>query len=140
MNQKQFTRQLAGENALKNLLAIAFAMLAYPFINQSLSGIDASALANFLLVVSILLVTVCFANFAFTYEKARMATRSGRLLAHSTTGIFMFLIAALLESVALGVHIIYPSLSPIIVGFTALLYIGLALYDFWDLLKVEAVA
>ena len=139
MNQQQFTRELAKENAFKNGLALAIAALWYPYITKSLLDIDAAGLANFLLVISILLVTVCFANFAFTYEKARMATPSGRLLAHTTTFIFMLLIASLLESVAIGVHIIYPTLSSVIVPFTVLLYIGLALYDFWDLLRVEAV-
>lgn len=137
MNQQQFTRTLARENAMKNGLVFIIAVLVYPTLSKAISTIDASALSNFLFVMSILLVTVCFANFAFTYEKARMKLMHGRLFAHATTFIFMLLIATMLESVAFGMHAVYPSLSVIVVPMTALLYLGLAMYDFWDLLRVE---
>ncbi|MEK9130619.1 MAG: hypothetical protein AAB429_00685 [Patescibacteria group bacterium] len=135
--QQEFTRTLAKEGAIKNGSAAILAALAYPTLSQALSTIDAGALSNFLFIISILLITVCFANFAFTYEKAKMKLMHGRLFAHATTFIFMLLIATMLESVAIGMHVIYPSLSVVVIPMTALLYIGLAMYDFWDLLRVE---
>ncbi len=137
MDQRHFTRTLAKEGAIKNGSAALLAALALPTLYSALSTIDASALSNFLFIISILLVTVCFANFAFTYEKAKMKLLHGRLFAHLTTFIFMLLIATMLESVAIGMHIVYPSLSIIVTPMTILLYIGLAMYDFWDLLRVE---
>ncbi len=137
MNQKTFTRTLAIEGAIKNGSAIILAALAYPTLSKALSTINAADLSNFLFIISILLVTVCFANFAFTYEKAKMKLMHGRLFAHTTTFIFMLLIATMLESVAYGMHVVYPSLSIIITPMTAALYLGLAMYDFWDLLRVE---
>lgn len=122
---------------MKNSLVLLLAGLAYPTIAKSISVIDADGLSNFLFVMSIFLVTVCFANFAFVYEKAKMKLVHGRLFAHATTFIFMFLIAVMLESVAHAMHVVYPSLSVVVVPMTALLYIGLAMYDFWDLLRVE---
>lgn len=137
MNQKEFTRILAFENAIKNSLAFFISIATYPWMRRILSTLADSALSDFLFIISILLVTVCFAAFAFTYDKSRMATRSGRIFAHTTTFIFMLLIATLLESMAISVHLVYPSLTPLIVPFTILLYVGLAMYDFWDLLRVE---
>lgn len=125
------------ENIVKNVLIVFFGLLALPYFSRSLSVIQADQLGNFLLILSILLVTVCFANFAFTYEKAKFNTVGGRLLAHAATFIFMLLILLMLESMCVAIYIIYPSLYQIVVGFSALLYLGIALYDFWDFLRVE---
>jgi hypothetical protein len=84
-----------------------------------------------------LLVTVCFANFAFTYEKSNLQTKSGKLLAHSATGVFMLLTVLLLESITVAVKVVYPSLHAIILGFSILLYVGVILYDFWDLTRAQ---
>ncbi len=125
------------ENIVKNLFIVVLGLLALPYFSSSLSVIQVDQLGNFLLILSILLVTVCFANFAFTYEKAKLNTPVGRLLAHAATFIFMLLIFLMLESMCVAVYIIYPSLYQIVVGFSALLYLGIALYDFWDFLRAE---
>lgn len=120
------------ENIVKNILIVVIALLSYPFVVESIRTIKMPDLNNFLLLVSIFLVTVCFANFAFTYEKANIHTTFGRWLAHSATFVFMLLMALLLESLFLGVVIVYPSLFGLVLTFSVLLYIGVVLFDFWD--------
>jgi len=128
-------RKVTKENLLKNALILALLFLAYGYLHASLSPLDESKLGNFLLVISILLVTVCFANFAFSYKHSDMSEPKYRLLSHSTTFLFILLTGLLLESLVIGAGIVYPSLAGITLLFSALLYAGVVLYDFWDLLR-----
>ncbi len=48
----------------------------------------------------------------------------------------MLLIALLLESIVLATRVIYPSFYGIIAVFSILLYLGIVLYDFWDLSRI----
>jgi hypothetical protein len=82
-----------------------------------------------------LLVTACFANFAFSYENSEISNLGNRLLSHFATFIFMLLIAFFLEAIVVGVQLVYPSLFFVILVFSVLLYVGVALYDFWDFLR-----
>jgi magnesium-transporting ATPase (P-type) len=125
------------ENLIKNAIIIIIAAFLWPVISNSINQIGLGQISDFLLIISMLLVTVCFANFAFTYEKSKLDSLAGKLLSHSATFTFILLIALLLESIVLAVKIIYPSFYTIIFGFTILLYIGIVLYDFWDFLRVK---
>jgi len=131
-------KNLVSQNLIKNLLIIIIAAFFWSIISASLQPIQVDQLGNFLMVVSILLVTVCFANFAFTYEKSRFRTLQGGILSHLATFSFMLLILLLLESMVLAIKIIYPSLYPIILGFSVLLYAGIMLYDFWDISRYRS--
>lgn len=125
------------ENIIKNVFILIITALLYPLISRSLAEIKFEQTNDFLLTISMLLVTVCFANFAFTYEKTKLQTKIGKLLAHCATGVFMLLIALLLESMVIAIGIVYQSLHTIILVFSILLYIGIILYDFWDLMRVQ---
>ena len=125
------------DNILKNILILIAAFFLYPVIVKSLSSIKFEQTNDFLLVISMLLVTVCFANFAFTYEKSKLRTVAGRMLAHSVTGVFILLTALLLESMIVAVKIVYPSFHTLIFLFSVILYVGIILYDFWDLMRAE---
>lgn len=133
---KKISEKIMWENMIKNLVIIILSFLFYNTIKQSLLAITPEQIGNFLLVISILLVTVCFANFAFTYERSRMELLKTRLLSHSATFIFMLLIALLLETMVVSIGIVYPSLFALISVFSVLLYIGIVLYDSWDLLRI----
>lgn len=124
------------ENVVKNILILVVAIFVYPFISSSLAQIKPEQINDFLLVISMLLVTVCFANYAFTYEKSKIETKYGRLLAHFATGVYMLLTAFLLESIVIAVEAVYPFFHGIIFGFSILLYVGVVLYDFWDRMRV----
>ena len=113
------------------------AVFMWPIIFNSLEQIQSNQANNFLLTISMLLVTVCFANFAFTYEKSKLKSRAGRMLSHFAVGIFMLLLALFLESIVMVMGAIYPFFHSIIFGFAILLYVGVVLYDFWDILRVE---
>ena len=126
------------DNLVKNILAIIIAVIAYPYLSDTLAIIQVSDMGNFLLIISILLVTVCFPLFAFTYEKSKLQSPGQRFLSHGVTFIFILLAAFLLESMVLVVKFIYPPLYGIILLFSVLLYVGIIFYDFWDLLRVEA--
>ena len=125
------------ENIIKHTIVLAIVVFLYPVILESLSKIKFEQTNDFLLTISTLLVTVCFANFAFTYEKSKLKTFTGKFLSHSATGIFLLLIGLLLESMIIAVKTIYPFFYFIIFGFAILLYIGIVLYDFWDILRAE---
>jgi hypothetical protein len=125
------------ENLIKNIIIIIGALLFYPVITNAILKIQTEQISNFLLVISMLLVTVCFANFAFTYEKSKLRNSKIRFLSHGATLIFMLLIALFLESIAVAVKVAFPSFHILNIIFSILLYVGVILYDFWDLLKFE---
>lgn len=123
------------ENLIKNVIIVVLAFLFYGSILSALRFLDTSVIGNFLLIISILLVTVCFACFSFTYQSSAMDKLGMRLLSHATTFLFMLLLALLLETMTIAVGLVYPSLYPIIMIFSIVLYIGVALYDFWDFFR-----
>lgn len=125
------------QNLVKNLFIILIAAFFWPLLSKTLNQIQAEQMNDFLLTISILLVTVSFPNFAFTYEKSKLKTASGKFLSYSATGIFMLLTALLLESVVLAVKIVYPFFYTITLGFSILLYLGIILYDLWDIIRAE---
>ena len=116
---------------------ILVAAFLLPTISDALTQIKAEQMNDFLLMISMLLVTVSFANFAFTYEKSKLKTISGRLLSYTATGIFMLLTALLLESIMLAVQVVYPFFYPLILWFSLLLYLGIIFYDVWDIARAE---
>jgi len=128
-----------GENIIKNILVLIVAVLFFPMIANSAQLLPIEQIGNFLLLVSILLVAVCFANFAFTYEKCNVAAIGQRYLAHIATFIFMLLLALLLISLVIIIQILIPSIFQITLVVSILLYLGIALYDFWDLLRINEV-
>ena len=131
------TNSYQKENLIKNVTALIVAIIFYPFLSASFSQIRAGQMNDILLTISLLLVTVCFGNFAFTYEKSRMQTWQGKYISHCATFIFLLLTALLLESLTLAFKTVYPSLYGFILICSVLLYIGVVLYDFWDYLRSE---
>jgi len=127
------TSERIKENMLKNGIVFLIAIFLYPSISTSLGKINSEQTNDFLLIISVLFVAVCFANFAFTYEKCKLEKWPGRVLAHSATGSFMLLTLLLLECITLTSKIVYPSFHGLIFWFSILLYFGIFLYDFWDL-------
>ena len=120
------------ENLCKNTFIVVTALVLQPVIRRATDPITDTQMGNFLLVISLLLVTVCFANFAFTYEKIDTQSFASRYLAHAATFLFMVLIALLLETTVLAVTVVYPSFASLITWFAVVLYAGIALYDIWD--------
>lgn len=132
-------KNIIHENFVKNIIVLATLVLTYPLILSGLSNSPAAtdkAIAGDLLVaVSILVVTACFGNFAFTYEKVEFKNFGSRLLAHFVTGLLMLVIGLSLEMTSV--------LSKLLVGnfvifdtSLIILYFASVLYDFWDLKRV----
>jgi hypothetical protein len=135
--RKALLQELVKENIIKNGLVIALAVIFYIPMQNSLRGIDEVRLWDFLLVISILLVTVSFANFAFTYQRSKLSTLQSRMLSHSATFIFLLLTAFMIELMVIIVQFVHPPLFFLVATFSLLLYLGIALYDFWDLFRIS---
>lgn len=114
-------------NIFKNILIVICALRLYSVLSKFIQDIQLEQSSNLLLVISMLLVTVCFANFEFTYAKSEMNKLFGKFLAFCSTFIFMFLIAVLLEYIVLIIKEIYPTVYPVFSGMSILLYIGMIL-------------
>lgn len=123
------------ENVLKNLVIVLATLAFYPFLKGALDEVDAAQAGNLLLVISMFLVTVCFANFEFTYEKSQLDNRLGKWLATGSTAIFMFLIAVMLEMIVIIIRTVYPSLFNVFFLISGLLYVSIVIFDFWDLVQ-----
>lgn len=131
-------KSLLWENLIKNIILIILLVLSNFKVNEFIASspllADKAINGSFLIAVSVLAVIACFGNFAFTYEKMEYKSIVWRILAHSTTGLFMFLIGLSLEMTA--------SLSYLLIGnffifnlSLFIIYIASVLYDFWDLKK-----
>ena len=125
------------ENLVKNLIVIVCCFLFYPSLKNSLIAVSTEIMGNLVLVISIFLVTVSFASFAFTYEKININSLGSRLLAHSATFLFLLLTALLLETMVIAIGVAYPSLYGMAIVFAMLLYTSIILYDIWDLFRVR---
>lgn len=134
-------KNIIQENFIKNIVLLIILFLIYPLILSSLSNspaaTDKAIAGNLLVAVSILVVTACFGNFAFTYEKVDHKKLSSRLLGHATTSLLMLLIGLSLELTSV--------LSKLLVGnfvifdiCLILLYFASVLYDFWDLKRARS--
>lgn len=121
------------ENIFKNILVVALALFLYPVFSEAVDTIRVEQMNDFLLTVSIFLVTVSFACFGFTYEKSRLQTVGGKLVSHGATFLCMLIIAFLLEIMILAIRVVYPSFYGIFAWIGILLYLVIVLYDFWDI-------
>lgn len=129
-------KTLIKENLIKNLLVIICTVFGYKFIVDSTGGgVDVSQSGNLFSMISMLLVVVCFANFAFTYEKSKMNSLYSRLLSHACTFVLLLLLSCLLVALIASVKVFMPSLHGLVIWFSILIYLAVVLYDFWDVLR-----
>ena len=131
------------ENLAKNLIILLVLVFSYPqiqdFLYNSPVAADNSVLGSLLVAVSILAVTACFGNFAFTYEKVEHSSLDLRLLAHFTTGILMLLIGLSLEMTSVIAKLLMGDFLVFDLSLV-LLYLASILYDFWDLRRAKVKA
>lgn len=123
------------ESVIKNLLVVLSGLFFFQSVKTSIYGIGPDGISDFLLIVSVLLMTVSFANFAFSYEHSKLEDLSRRILAHVTTFLFLLLTFVSLECVVIATEIAYPSLGVFITVFSWGLFLSIILYDHWDLLR-----
>ena len=133
-------KRIYWENLIKNVVILIILVPAFSsihsFIYSSSLGVDKLSAGSLLVAVSILAVTACFGNFAFTYEKVNHKDTVTRMLAHFTTGLLMLLIGISLEMTSV--------LSSVLIGdfqifniSLVILYLASVLYDFWDLKRAD---
>lgn len=131
------------ENLAKNIVILLILVSSYPqiedFLFNSPVASDNAVLGSLLVAVSILAVTACFGNFAFTYEKVEHSSWDARLLAHLTTGVLMLLIGLSLEMTSVLAKLLIGDFF--IFNYSlVLLYLASVLYDFWDLRRAKVKA
>jgi hypothetical protein len=135
MPERKRYLEILEENLLKNLTIALLVILAYRDIYSVMGTIDAAELNNVLLLASIFLVIVCFANFSFTYNIKIIRHPGVQYLSHFVTFLFLLMIAFLLEALDIAIALVYPQLAHMTLVFSLLLYFGLALYDYWDFVR-----
>lgn len=128
-------RRSVGECLAKNALIVIVTFALYSPLTESLSSIRPEQAPDFLFLISIMLVTACFGNFAFSYEYSIVELWWMRLISHLATFLFMLLIGLLLFAMAIAIEFIHPNLYELVRSFCLLLYFSCAVYDFWDLFR-----
>src|SRR5258708_5517405 len=73
------------ENIVKNIAIVLVLIFTYLQIQSFFlnTNFDKSVIGSMLVAVSILAVTACFGNFAFTYEKVNLKTGGGKTFSSS---------------------------------------------------------
>ena len=132
-------RSIVIENLAKNVLLLLALWITYPLVSNHFQDTHLAdekiVVGNLLIGISMISVIACFGNFAFTYEKIGK-NFFDRLVAHTTTGLLMFIIGISLEmaSVLLSYLVGQWLLMNIVL---IVLYLASILYDFWDVLKIR---
>jgi hypothetical protein len=124
------------DNVIKNLIISFILALSYNPISETITSspiaIDKASLGSLLVAISILSVTACFGNFAFTYEKVQFKSMESRIVAHITTGLLMLLIGLTLEMTSVTIWLLMGNFFVFNLSLF-ILYIASVFYDFWDL-------
>jgi len=132
--------RMVKENITKNIILVVILGLLYPVIENFLSNsnliLDKVSAGSIVVVTSIVAVTACFGNFAFTYEKINEKKGFQRYLAHFTTGLFMLVIGISLIFTTMLTFIIMGHFILIDITFL-LLYLACVGYDFWDVYRLS---
>jgi len=131
------------ENLLKNLILLACLIFFYypienSLVNSSIAS-DKAVLGSLLIAVSILIVTASFGAFGFTYEKVEHNKFVSRFLAHITTAVLILLIGLCLEITSVIVRLLMGEFFIFDLSLI-LLYLGVILYDLWDLKRAKLSA
>jgi hypothetical protein len=132
-------KKIILENIIKNIILGLVLIVSFYYIQISLNTNaiikNDVIINNLLLVVSIMAVTACFGNFAFTYERVNCKNVWQRYLAHVTTVLLMLIIGISLELTAILTKLLIGERLIILDITLLLLYLASILYDFWDLLR-----
>lgn len=133
-------KNIYWENIAKNFIILILLVPSFvsirSFIYTSSLVADKFSAGSLLVAVSILAVTACFGNFAFTYEKVHHKDTTSRMLAHLTAGLLMLLIGLSLEMTSVLASVLIGNFQIFNVSLV-ILYLAAVLYDFWDLKRAE---
>jgi hypothetical protein len=122
-------KPVVKELIVKNVLLIVAFILLYGYVQSQVLPVkeDPVLLQAFLISVSMIILCAMFGCFSFRYKD----TAKGKIwLAHLVTATFMFGTGILFEVLAVLINVqLFTAMSVVI-------YLGLALYDFWDLYQM----
>jgi len=117
-------------NVAKNLLVILAAVLLFDYVRSQVLFVKGDPLffQTFLISISILILCAMFGCFSFRYKD----TAKGNMwLGYLVTGLFMFGIGIMFEMLIVLINI------PIFTILSAVMYLGVMLYDFWDFYQLK---
>lgn len=102
-------------------------IVGHPVLQDYRNGVAGDTMV----AVSIVAVTACFGNFAFTYERTKMGRARSRILSHITTGLLMYVMGM---SLLLLRELMMIELGQIfsIDFMLGALYVACVGYDLWD--------
>ncbi|MCB1174727.1 MAG: hypothetical protein KDK39_14250, partial [Leptospiraceae bacterium] len=131
-------RRALKENTVKHVLVVMVSLVVYGSLEAALVRARIGNIGDFLTIISIFLVTACFANFASSYEITDLSENWMRILSQAASFFFLLVISLLLLTMIIGIRIAYSRLYDISLIFSVLLYLGIVLYDYWDFLRCFA--
>ncbi|MBN2014013.1 MAG: hypothetical protein JW778_02425 [Candidatus Altiarchaeota archaeon] len=117
------------------VLLVVVYFLVKDYLAGSNIATDKASAGNILVAASIIAVTACFGNFAFTYEKIDSESAYQRILAHFTTGLLMLVIGTSLIFTSILISSIMGHFILVDIILLAL-YTACVAYDFWDILRL----
>jgi len=131
-------RKILIENTVKNLIILILLFILYRPMLDLFKNISSEHYSDLLIVTSLLIMAVLFADYAFTYEHTRMESFWDRYLSHSVTFIVLLCTGLMLESVVILINLETNTNVWIITFIAVAFYISLAMYDYWDILRYKA--
>lgn len=130
-------KKLLIENTIKNILLLALLIGSYGRLLKLFKNIDPEHYDSLLMTITLLIMAVLFADYAFTYAHTRIKNLLDRYLSHVITFMIMLCTGLLLESVVMIVNL-KTNLNVWLITFVSItFYASLVLYDYWDILRSE---
>lgn len=134
------SKKTIRENLWKNLFLTILLVVSYPLIRSELVHLttlqDSGLAGNLLVAISIIAVTACFGNFAYTYERVKVSNPMHRYLAHITTGTLMLVMGMSLIYISILIREIIGKMILLDISLI-ILYLGCVIFDFWDVFKLH---
>lgn len=126
------------ENTSKHIIVVIVTAFITNYLQEELIHVRTDTLGIFLTIISIFLVTACFANFASNYEITDLSANWMRILSQFASFFFLLVITLLLVTMLIGIGLAWQQFYNITLLFTVAMYLGIVLYDYWDFMRCFA--
>lgn len=128
-------KRILIENTIKNILIFIVLLILYQPARNLFMNISSEHYGNLLVTVSLLIMAVLFADYAFTYAHTKMNSIIDRYFSHGITFTIMLCTGLMLESVIILVNLETGVNVWVITFVSVAFYLSLVMYDYWDILR-----
>jgi len=125
------------ENLIKNIVVIVVLFLCFGPIKASIAVVRTETFGIILTVVGSIVLAALFGCFSFTYEKSVIHNKWDRYLGHLTIGLMMFVVGLSFIIILAIFERAVPNLTGIFSVLTAITFLSVIGYDFWDLRRAH---